>query len=514
MPNNIPNSTDYVHPNEPNLVNLHKTMEYDAEGKPLIRVRVDGAITVDELNVDNVEITNDEGNPIPVNGTVDANILGGTISVDSIPEVEIKNDIGNPISVIGTTLNAQGHPELRVNDGAELTSKNRRKVSNYEIIDYCSYQYNKRDDVWDEETVNGSSELDGLKAMAKLVVGSVTGDKVVRQTKRVMRYIPGRPNEASMAVIFGTARADIRKRVGVFDAANGAFLENDGTDYNVVIRRTTTNGVEETRIERANWNRDKLDGTGPSGITIDFEKIQLVVIDYEWYGAGHVEFKFTIGHQTIVAHEFEHANTIDYTWASSAFLPLRVELENTGSNFLGQHTLFHGSHSVLAEGQLGTQGVEHNIHSTVAGYTLGNAGDFSPVVSIRLKSDRLNGVVNLKEFSASTFDNTTGPRDIIYEIRKNATITGGTWSTQGTESHVEYNIDAANMTGGEIVRSGYISNQNLGSTISFLDGVLTQIERSTTTTLADTSDIYTLAITSPSHDSRDVFGSLSWVEIR
>jgi hypothetical protein len=176
--------------------------------------------------------------------------------------------------------------------------------------------------------------------------------------------------------------------------------------------------------------------------------------------------------------------------------------------------LFHGSHSVLAEGQLGTQGVEHNIHSPVAGYTLGNAGDFSPVVSIRLKSDRLNGVVNLKEFSASTFDNTTGPRDIIYEIRKNATITGGTWSTQGTESHVEYNIDAASMTGGEIVRSGYISNQNLGSTISFLDGVLTQIERSTTTTLADTSDIYTLAITSPSHDSRDVFGSLSWVEIR
>ena len=514
MPNNIPNSTDYVHPNEPILVNLHKTMEYDAQGKPLIRVRVDGAITVDELNVSNVEISNDEGNPIPVSGTVDANILGGTITIDGIPEVEVKNDTGNPISIIGTVPNSQGQLELRVNDGAELTSKNRRKISTYEIIDYCSYQYNERTDIWDEEAVNGSSELDGIKSMAKLTVGSVTGDKVIRQTKRVMRYIPGRPNEASMAVIFGTARDNIRRRVGIFDQDNGAYLENNGTDYNVVVRRTTSEGIEETRIERANWNRDKLDGTGPSGIVIDFEKIQLVVIEYEWYGAGHVEFKFTIGHQTIVAHEFEHANQVNYTWASSAFLPLRVELENTGSNFLGQHTLFHGSHSVLSEGQLGIQGVETSIHSPVTGYTLGDAGDFSPVISIRLKSDKLNGVVMLKEFSAATFDNTTGSRDIIYEIRQNATITGGTWSSDSDNSYVEYNNDATGMSGGTVIRSGYISNQNLGKTINFLEGVLTQIERHTTTTLADTSDVYTLAITSPEKNSMDVFGSLCWVEIR
>ena len=37
MPNNIPNSTDYIHPNEPNIVNLHKAMDYNSVGQPVVR---------------------------------------------------------------------------------------------------------------------------------------------------------------------------------------------------------------------------------------------------------------------------------------------------------------------------------------------------------------------------------------------------------------------------------------------------------------------------------------------
>lgn len=33
-----PNSTNYVHPDEPNLLNLHKTMQYNTDGEPEIRV--------------------------------------------------------------------------------------------------------------------------------------------------------------------------------------------------------------------------------------------------------------------------------------------------------------------------------------------------------------------------------------------------------------------------------------------------------------------------------------------
>ena len=43
-----PNSTGYVHPDEPNLLNLHKAMEYDEAGVPHVRVR---------LGADNITIT-------------------------------------------------------------------------------------------------------------------------------------------------------------------------------------------------------------------------------------------------------------------------------------------------------------------------------------------------------------------------------------------------------------------------------------------------------------------------
>lgn len=38
MPITQPNSTAYVHPNESNLVDLHKAMQYNTDGEPEVRV--------------------------------------------------------------------------------------------------------------------------------------------------------------------------------------------------------------------------------------------------------------------------------------------------------------------------------------------------------------------------------------------------------------------------------------------------------------------------------------------
>lgn len=520
MPNNIPNSTEYVHSNEPNLVNLHKAMEYDSAGRPLLRVRVDGSITVDQLSVDNVEISNDVGNPIPVSdagGSITVDDGGASITVDGAVNatitggsVEISYPSDTPIPVVGTTVNQWGNPVLRIDDDTvQHTSKNRRKISGYEIIDYSSFQYDKQDDVWDEFTTGtASSEFDGLKGMVKMQVGSDVGAEAIRQTHRVMRYIPGRPNEASMAVIFGTPTAGIRRRFGIFDEGNGAFFENDGLTYNVVLRRTITTGIEETRVSRENWNIDPLDGTGPSGITADPNAIQLLVIEYEWYGAGHVEFKFIIDNNAIPVHEFRHANRVNYTWASTAFLPIRAEIKNVGGT-LGTHTFYHGSHSVLAEGDRGVIGYERTVSSDMDGYRLALGGTFYPVLSLRLKQSRLNGVVVLEEFSAATLDTT----NILYRIIKNGTVTGGTWISSGPNSHVEYNNSGTSITGGEIIKSGYISAGNHGSMFQFGDRAIKQLGRRTTTTLADTSDVYTIAI-SAANNGKDGFASMCWMEVR
>ena len=115
MPNNIPNSTDYEHPNEPNLVNLHKALEYNTNGEPHLRVKVDaGTVTIDEIDLGIVEISNDEGNPIPVSGTVSINqpiavtdndgslTVDGNVSVDNFPATQTVDgtvNIGNEVAI-------------------------------------------------------------------------------------------------------------------------------------------------------------------------------------------------------------------------------------------------------------------------------------------------------------------------------------------------------------------------------------------------------------------------------
>jgi hypothetical protein len=65
-----------------------------------------------------------------------------------------------------------------------------------------------------------------------------------------------------------TPVAGVRRRFGIFDENNGAYFEDDGV-YSCVLRSKATGSVVETRVTRDNWNGDKLDGTGPSQITVD-----------------------------------------------------------------------------------------------------------------------------------------------------------------------------------------------------------------------------------------------------
>jgi hypothetical protein len=74
-----PNSTGYVHPDEPNLLNLHKAMEYDEVGVPHVRVRLgaDNITITGNVNlIDNVRVNNTEAQSIPVY------IVGNVIAVN------------------------------------------------------------------------------------------------------------------------------------------------------------------------------------------------------------------------------------------------------------------------------------------------------------------------------------------------------------------------------------------------------------------------------------------------
>ena len=90
--------------------------------------------------------------------------------------------------------------------------------------------------------------------------------------------------------------------------------------------------VVEVKVPQSQWNMDRCDGTGPSGLNLDISKMQMFYMDYSWYGAGTLRFGFrdTTG-KIFYCHRFVNSNQNTEAWMRSGNLPGRYET-NTFAN--------------------------------------------------------------------------------------------------------------------------------------------------------------------------------------
>jgi len=426
------------------------------------------------------------------------------------------NDYGNGHSgfvdygsgvIVATT---DGQPLSVELSNITSTSKNRLQVTNPEIIFFNTFQYGTETDVWDTSTASGGTSTHSAAASAvDMAVTSTAGSQVIRQTQNVMRYIPGRNANLAFGVRYETPVAGIRRRVGLFNGTDGFYFEDNGGDYACVLTSSISGSTVITRVARADWNGDKLDGTGPSGIIADPTKQQLISMSYEWYGAGQIIFQYVINGQTIVIHTFNTGNVLQGPWCRTPFLPIRLELTNvTGAS--GAHHLYQGSNSLLNEGGTKYYGVNESYLTAISGIAMASANTFYPILSIRLKSTALQGIALPTFFQAATTDNT----DIFYKFVKNATLTQGTWTDMpGANSFTQYLESPATGTtalvGGSVLDTGMVIS-SIGGKIELNKDTVYQVGRSSLGTVSDT---LTLAIAS-NGTNKSAIASMTWIEQR
>jgi hypothetical protein len=84
--------------------------------------------------------------------------------------------------------------------------------------------------------------------------------------------------------------------------------------------------IVDFKVPQSDWNIDKMDGTGPSGVTVDLSKMQMFYLDYAWYGAGAIRFGFKDERGEVVyCHRMTHANVKTEAYMRSGNLPARYE---------------------------------------------------------------------------------------------------------------------------------------------------------------------------------------------
>lgn len=358
----------------------------------------------------------------------------------------------------------------------------------------------------------GTTVFSSGEGLVNLNVTTASGSQIIRETKKVCSYQPGKSLQIMSTFVMNPGKANLRQRVGYFGSANGIYVEVSGTSAPSFVERNSILGsVAETRVPQSEWNIDKLDGNGPSGFTLDMTKAQIHWIDVEWLGLGTVRTGFVLNGQLIHCHSFHHANLITSTYMTTASLPLRYEITNLGTT-ASNSTLKQVCSTVISEGGYELRGAQSTVGIPVnTPYDLTTAPTFYPVISLRLKSAFLDAVVILTALSIMGITNNASYN---WKVVAGGTTTGGSWVSGGDDSAVEYNITGTSFsdTGARALASGFTNGSNQGSAVvDILKEALFkfQLERN-----SFTSTPYELTLVVASEDNgADVLATMDWEEV-
>lgn len=369
----------------------------------------------------------------------------------------------NTSQVLCKTIDARNGSLRVVSDERQLDAFARLRVSNPFTIFDSKLTANKAELFYDEDT-NGTGGITYNTGESSVTLDvSANADRAIRQTYMRFNYQPGKSQLILLTGVMGDVVADTEARIGYFNTGtsapytatrDGLYFGRDGTDQYVAISNL---GVE-TKITQSNWNLDKMDGTGKSGITLDFTKTNIMLIDFEWLGVGRVRFGYVIDGIPVYVHQELNANT-DNTKVYMA-VPnhsIRYEIYSTG----GTSELLQICSSVISEGGSDPVGLTRGINTGITTQAVSTTKE--ALLGYRLTTASLCTTILNKVISI--INTTKG--DFLWELQLNPTYADTpSWTSGGTSSAIEYAVGSGANTlsaDGEVLATGY------GSELSKID---------------------------------------------
>jgi len=411
-------------------------------------------------------------------------------------------------------LNAIGQPVIRVTSSTASSSESattdgfgRQRVSQPFTLFDAQLRYTQRDDLFVSEFAgSGSGTYTTAESALSLNVSTGAGDRHTRESKRVFAYQPGKSFQVFTTFVMSVGETGLAQRVGLFNDENGIFFANiDGV--NCIVKRSSSSGsLVETVIPQSEWNVDRIDGTTVSGIDIDITKAQIFFIDLEWLGVGEVRTGFVIDGAFYFAHVFSHANNSETTYMTTACLPIRYEIENTGVT-TQTNSLKQICATVISEGGYALRGRKHTASIPIISPRALDNNQAWPLMSVRLRTGSLDAIALLQGLSVSF----SAAGNYSIKIVEGGTLTGDVFNPVGSGSHVEYDVSASAISGADELQTTVLSLSNQSTATLSLDGNLFgyQFERDG---LAGEAITYTIVVEGDPN-SFDATAALNWEEV-
>jgi hypothetical protein len=414
-----------------------------------------------------------------------SNLAGGQFN-------RVKPIVGNGQQV-AVQVNARGNLMVAQDlDSPNFDAMNRLRVSNpVQILGYNFSLSENRLSFNYLLTTAGTITHVPANACLRLAATTASGSSAVVQSRVYTRYTPGVSHMVHQSIVVGAAKANVRKRWGYFDADDGLFFQQTLASLSVVVRSSTSGAPVDTVFNQAAWNIDVLDGTGPSGYTIDVTKDNLYFVDFTWHGTARVRFGVLFNGLKVYCHEFDGSNTFTTPYMRTAFLPVRAEITNTAAtasattmDFIAGSVFKESSEPYLPKYSFGS--------STAR--TLKTVGATAvPFISIRPRTTFAT-ITNRIITAPAEFQVSAGTVAVIATLVLNPSLTNAAFANvDTTSSSTQSDTAATAFTGGTVIGE-YLIQRNITTTFdlrAFSDAILLGLNIPGTT-----ADILTIVLQS------------------
>jgi len=423
--------------------------------------------------------------------------LKGFHSSGWLPVVQAVNDLET------TTTDGSQKSQIQAADSFSIDAFGRWRVSEPTTIFDSKQIFDKQPLVFDDQEVSGSGTTSVYSqdtASTVIGVAADTAGKRVRQTFMRFNYQPGKSQFILVTGTINNGGAGIKAGMGYYDDQNGLFAQcNEGT-VQLVKRSYYTGAAVDTEVDQADWNIDPFDGTGPSGVTLDSTKSQILIIDFEWLGVGRVRMGWVVDGKIYYAHEFLHSNRTSGVYMSTPNLPIRYEISNDGTGQASE--LEHICSSVMSEGGQEKTGIlRHYSTPELAALT----ADTTYVLAAgRLKSSNYGASIDIQKVSllAQTAD------QISWQLVAGGTYAGSLTFADFASSVVQIAPGAKANTfnnDGVVIDGGFFT-QDLPANISVPNALRLGAD------IAGTAQVFFFVIT-PITNNATVRGAITWREL-
>jgi hypothetical protein len=448
-------------------------------------VGITGNVTVDPIT-GNVGIV---GNIAGITGNVTVNPITGNVNANVSGNVGIVGNINANITGgnVSTTIG-----------GTNLDAFGRLRVSNPFTLFDSQNRYIDGDQFSNITATGGNVVYVANESSFNLNVSATSGSSVIRQSKTVQAYQPGKSLLIMNTFAMATLKANLRQRVGYFTADNGIYFEAVGTTLNLVIRSSVTGSIVEERIPQASWNGNTL----LSGTVLDPTLTQIFWCDVEWLGVGNVRTGFVINGEFIVCHTFQHANQPGNTtvYMTTATLNPRYEITNTGATS-GASTMKQICSTVISEGGYTPSTKLGYVTNGTVPTRVATGNTLTALCSIRLNPAYPDAVVVPAQLDLLLIDVRYGQ----FQLIENATFTASFSNVAG--SVVQTAIHSNVITDGTVVYAGLTSSRD---EVEIGDDIKRRLQL--WRTAAGTPSTLTLAVAYTANNA-DLLWKFGWEEL-